>query len=116
MNEAIDVARYLTTHHSSKKHGGYDIYEDDKIKISYDTYFPNVSISIKDGEKLIPVYSRSGHGSIGLNKPGKWVDYIKALAEKAAKIKNEREEAATIRRRQEHEKHFGAINDSHIFG
>ena len=47
MHEAYTVARYLRTRYESKKHGGYYVYEDDKIIIKYDTYYPNLDIRVK---------------------------------------------------------------------
>ncbi|MCY4580801.1 MAG: hypothetical protein OXD31_17375 [Chloroflexi bacterium] len=41
------VARVLRTSHTSKKHGGFDQYKDDRIHISLDTYVPNVDIRVK---------------------------------------------------------------------
>ena len=38
------VARLLKTSHTTKKHGGYDHYKDDRIHIRLDTYVPNVDI------------------------------------------------------------------------
>ena len=70
------IANHLTTRTESKNHGGYNIYEDEKIIICLDTYYPNLEILIKKDGNKIPVLSRSGHGHNILYRPGQWEKYI----------------------------------------
>ena len=43
---AEQVARYLRTEYQAKKHGGFDIYKDERISVSLDTYVPNVAVRL----------------------------------------------------------------------
>lgn len=116
IKKLITIARYLTTRYESKKHGGYDIYEDEKIKISYDTFFPNVEVHINDGGKWVLVLLHNGGGFDQVNHPGKWEKYVTDVlfpkAEKAKKLKLEKQKRE---KEIEHNNKYGAIDDSHIF-
>lgn len=96
---AINIAVYLKTAYQGKKHGGYDIYEDDKVRIIYDTYYPNVDVYVKtpDGAKHL-VLCRSGHGYNQEYHPGDWEMYLQrtllplsvdARIKKEQKVKDE---------------------------
>lgn len=89
------IANYLTTRNANKKHGGYNIYEDDKIYISYDTYHPNVDVYVFiEGKKhLAAIYS--GHGYRQEFHPGEWCNYVKdVLYPKACVARETAREAA----------------------
>lgn len=112
----ISIARYLKTRYEYKGHGGYMIYEDDKIEIFYDTYYPNVDVYVKlNGEKKL-VLLRSGHGYDQEYHSGKWEEYVDEvlypralIAMKASELVKKEEEARKI------QENFGVIDDSHIF-
>lgn len=94
MQSAYFVAKYLKTHYEVKKHGGYNIYEDKKIKICSDTYYPNLDIYVKtpDGKDHL-VLLRSGHGYNQEYHSGEWEKYIEeVLYPKALEAKKKMEE------------------------
>lgn len=115
MIEAYEVAGWLRTRHESKKHGGYDIYEDDKIEIWYDTYFPNLSIYVKKGSEKVCVLSKSGHGHVSEYHPGKWEDYIRELHPRALEAKRKIDEERVQKEQLDHNKKFAPINDGDVF-
>ena len=113
---AIIVGRELRTEWRGKKHGGYNIYEDDKIVVSVDTYVPNIDISIKrGGKKLEEVYDADYFGRIYTFHPGRWQDYLAEIAHKALETVRERMEKGRAARQAEQEKRFGPIDDSDLF-
>lgn len=86
-SKLITIAKYLKPNYISKKHGGYETYKDDKISIKYDTYYPNVHVSVFiDGkEKTVAIYS--GHGHTQELHKGAWCAYVEDLHAKALKAK-----------------------------
>ena len=113
------VARVLRTNHTSKKHGGFDHYRNDRIHISLDTYVPNVDIRVKVEDGWRYVYSAVYHS---IDRPtvfrrGKWLDYLfgefhERTEQRQAAIDADRE----ARRQAHHRKHFSPIDDSKSFG
>lgn len=96
---------YMTTRHQSKKHGGYNIYEDDKVYISLDTYVPNITVYVKlSGNTKSRVLSIGHAGTIQEYHSGKWEEYIISLKEAALTAKKELEEKKEIKDKQEHER------------
>jgi hypothetical protein len=71
-----------TTTTIPKKHGRFDVYEDEKIVCSYDTYFPNLDVYVKlpDGSRQL-VWMHTGHGIDQEYHPGKWEAYLLSLKE-----------------------------------
>lgn len=114
MKEIYVITKYLKTRHESKKHGGYDIYEDDKIEISYDTYYPNRSVYVKFGSKKELVHV-SSDDKTSTHRPGKWEEYITELYEKALELKKKEEARNLEKAEKEKQDHFGTIDDSKIF-
>jgi hypothetical protein len=112
---AYAVAQYLTTRHESKRHGGYQIYEDEKVEIWYDTYYPNLEVYVKRGDQKTTVLLRGGGGHTQEHHPGKWEEYVRSLSPKAMAAKKTQERQLVEKREQEKQKRFGAIDDSHIF-
>jgi len=111
----IDIACYLTTRHELKKHGGYNVYEDDKIIIRYDTYFPNVSVDIKKDGQFVTVFFRSGHGSNSMYKRGEWEAYIQTLAPKVIAAKATEKSIIETKEQEQHQSAFGPIDDGDVF-
>ncbi len=110
------IAQFLKTRHESKKHGGYDIYEDDLIQISYDTYYPNLAVYINKNDKWQLVLCYNGGGFSEKHHPGAWENYVieilypKAVgAQKTAEIKIQQNKDA------EFNKKFGPVDDKEIF-
>lgn len=115
-SELILIATYLTDQYESKKHGGYEVYEDDKIKIMYDTYYPNVCVYVKiDSKKdLAAIYS--GHGHIQEYHPGHWEKYVSDKLYPAALLaKDEYLKAKELKKRRDLEKKQSRLNDAHVF-
>jgi len=114
-NNAILIAKYLKTSHETKKHGGYDIYEDEKIRIRYDTYYPNMTIDIKDTGSTMyfhRVYSGSSIDNPGTYKPGKWTQYISKLSMEAKKIEQQRKDEWKATVEAERLAKFGPVHSS----
>lgn len=110
-NTAITAGRFATAIAQEffnaripKKHGEYLVYDDDKIIISLDSYFPNLSVYIKDGGESRPFKGQHGIDDSGgvtrvLERPGDqkpvqfrdglWVDYIVGLGQKALSKRRE---------------------------
>ncbi len=81
------VCNHLTSKYSSKKYGGYNIYEDDKVYMYVDTYVPNVELDVKlpSGERE-RTFSRSYSGYQTTYHEGKWECYLDLLYQKALVI------------------------------
>ena len=93
IGKLIIIATYLKTRYESKKHGGYNIYEDDKIKIAYDTYYPNVDVYVKIDSNWKLVLLHNGHGFDQEYHPGVWLKYVEdCLYPKALIAKTQHEE------------------------
>jgi hypothetical protein len=116
IEKLILIVQYLTTDRKYKGHGYWLTYEDDKIKIMFDTYYPNASVYVKlDGKEQL-VLLHSGHGYNQEYHPGNWEKYVdEILYLKAVEARNiydleqrEREELDNLNK-------FGAIDDSKVF-
>ena len=111
------VAREMHTQTIGKKHGGYLIYDDGKMVISLDTFTPNINISIIQEEQPISVFS-AGHRSWdrpGVFHPGRWIDHLEKLSERAQTIAAERKETEQRRSQMEHEARFTPVDDFDLF-
>ena len=111
------VAREMHTQTTKKKHGGYQIYDDGKLVISLDTYVPNINVSIIREEQPISVFS-AGHRSWdrpGVFHPGRWIDHLEKLSERASTAAAEREETKRKRSQMEQEARFTPVDDSDLF-
>ena len=81
------VCNYLTTRFATKKHGGFNIYEDDKIIASTDTYVPNVDLSVKVNNQTEHVFGCNCYGDQVTYHTGKWEVYLEELFDKALEAK-----------------------------
>ena len=110
------VCTYTKTRYEAKSHGGYDVYEDDKIRVELDTYVPNVNISISLNGEWQSVFSAGYGGSVGNFNRGAWVEYLlRVLLPRAEEV-----EAETIAQREsdmrQHEyERTAPIADSAVF-
>ena len=95
------VCEHLRTNYNAKKHGGYNIYSDDKIVAATDTYVPNVDLSVKVGENLERVFGCNFDGNQVTYHPGKWEDYLDDLYQKALKVRQEKQEAENLQIEQD---------------
>jgi len=100
------IAKELRTGYEGKKHGGYEIYEDDKIKIKNDTFAPNLFVYVKvDGkEHLVLLRSRGNNQE---HHQGKWEQYLHNLYPKALKAREEREAKEQEAKTREKNQKFG---------
>ena len=115
-SQLATIANYLTTRRESKKHGGYNIYADDKIEISYDTYYPNVDVYVFiEGKKnLAALYS--GHGYTQEFHNGAWVKYVTdTLYPKAVEAKNASDLKRKEKESSERASRSSPLNDSSTF-
>lgn len=113
IDQATRIARNLTTGYESKKHGGYDIYDDDKIYIKYDTYYPNLSVQIKDENNTV-VLSSSEY-RVGQLHYGKWVDYLYTFIDKIDKVIEQKKIEDEEKQQKLHESKYSDIDDSGLF-
>ena len=111
------VAREMHTQTIGKKHGNYLIYDDDRLVISLDTFTPNINISIIREVQPINVFI-VGHRSWDRPRvfhPGRWMDYLEKLSEKAETIVLERKETEQRRSQMEHQARFNPVDDLDLF-
>jgi hypothetical protein len=83
----ITICQYLRNGYSAKKHGGYNIYSDNKIHAVTDTCVPNVDLYVKVGENRERVFGCSFQGDQVTYHSGKWEDYLDELFNKAIEVK-----------------------------
>ena len=111
------VAREMHTQTTRKKHGSYLIYDDGKMVISLDTFAQNINLSIIREEQPITVF-RAGHRNWdrpGVFQPGRWIDHLEKLSERAQTTAAERQETERRRSQLEHEAQFIPVDDSDLF-
>ena len=117
--QAAAVANNLTTQYWKKKHGGYNIYEDDRIRICLDTYSPNVDVSIPAGEdrEWTPVFCAGQHSthSPQIFRPGRWIEYLARLHERALWVRTEREARREQEQAEEQTRRYAPVNDAMIY-
>lgn len=87
----------MHTRYESKRHGGFNIYEDDKVRLILDTYVSNVDAYVKlPNDNFERVFSCAYTGGSVTYHKGKWENYLDELYKKAeeaeANIKREYEE------------------------
>ena len=115
INTLISIASHLTTESKYKGHGYWLTYEDDKIKIVYHTYHPDIDVWIKiDGVQKLVLKHSYGHNEE--YHPGAWEKYTSEVlhpkAVEARRIKDEKiKERAELQRIEK----FGPIDDSKVF-
>ena len=107
----IEICRYLETRYEGKKHGGYLIYEDDKVELSYDTYYPNCDVYVKTNGEKHHVFGHSGHGHDYIRRPGAWENYIEELYKKVPEAKELKKKEELERQRKENKEKFGCAPD-----
>lgn len=83
----ITVCQFLRTRYASKKHGGYNIYEDDKIMVSTDTCVPNVDLYVKVNGNREYVFGCSYDGHQVTYHTGKWEQYLDELYDRAVETR-----------------------------
>ena len=116
IHNLIQIASYLTTSEKYKGHGYWLTYEDDKIKIMYDTYYPNVTVYIKTNGENKLVLLHSGHGIDHEYHPGFWEKYAdEVLLPKAVTKRGIRELKRKEQQDAERLAKFGPANDMAIF-
>ncbi len=121
------VARELKTKHILKRHGGYDIYTDEKVVIALDTYAPNLALWIKMegedqcwplGDEMLTCVFRV-HGvapyRATLHRRGRWERYVLAMEGEARAEVRRRKAWREMRRRTEHYRRFHEIDDEELF-
>ena len=107
---------------------GHAHYEDDKIRISY--RWPKCDPGSSSSVTVDVVFKRWFSKSyetvlfafdyrVSTYRPGKWSEYLKALAEESRLILDQREKekqvAAERRRQESRETHFSPIDDTGVF-
>lgn len=115
-SQLVTIANYLTTKTESKKHGGYNIYCDDKIYISYDTYYPNVQVNLFIDGKITLAALYSGHGNTQEFHGGAWEKYVEnILFPRALEAKAAYEEKCKRREEEQRRIKCAPLNDSAVF-
>ncbi len=113
------VATHLRTRHTPKKHGGYDVYEDEKIRIMLDTYVPNIDVQIfPPGENPVTVFAASytRWSNPEVFRTGEWMKYLEELLPKAIAERDRKEDERQEKERLERERRYGPVDDAIIFG
>ena len=118
--QASKVANLLTTGHAPKKHGGYNLYRDEKIVIALDTYVPNMEIQIvsNDGKgRPITVFSAAYHslGHPTIFRPGHWMDRLEQLHRRALEVEEERRAQRERNEAEDLELRYAPVDDAPIF-
>lgn len=113
--DLITIALHMTDQSRSKKHGSYKLYEDEKIKISYDTYYPNLQVDIKVDGAWEMVARYSGHGYVQEYHKGRWEEYVMSLLPIALERKRKMEAEQKINEQARKEELFKPINDAAVF-
>lgn len=111
INEIILICNYLTTRTTYKKHGGYNIYEDDMILAKLDTFVSNTELSVKVGESHVAVFSANYCGDVYKYNPGAWELYLRKLADKARLAKEDKLLKDMEIREEYKRKNFGPVSD-----
>ncbi len=115
---AAVVARYLKTKHRTKKHGGYDIYEDEKIRVTLDTYVSNVDVLVNLNEQWTTVFA-AGYSSWGhpqIFRPGVWVEHlVETLLPRAKEMKANQERVVAAQEAARSQERYGPIDDAAVF-
>lgn len=106
------LCRYCTTRTSSKRHGGYLYFEDDKILIGLDTYVPNLNIYVKTDSGKQLVLMRPYHGHLQSYHPGKWENYIISLRELSLEGKEKYDRRQAELRAEEQKRKYGPAPES----
>lgn len=97
----IFVCNHISNKYVTKKHGGYKIYEDDKVIVSTDDYVPNVDLSVKTTSGLERVFGCSYTGGEVTYHSGKWEEYLDSLYKKAFEVHKEKEAIKNIQLEKE---------------
>ena len=114
-HNAILVTQELRTDYIAKKHGGYDIYQDDRLRIVVDTYVPNIGICLVDRGQRVCVFSTAYHSAPTIYRPGHWEEYLADLSKQAHLKRTQRKAVIQAEEELEHGRRFGPIDDSAIF-
>ena len=112
------VAHYLKTRSETKKHGGYDIYEDDVLEITLDTYVPNLDVRLLIDGEWVTVLSAGYHSYTRpqVFRPGAWCDHLLGPLQKQAEQRRELLRLqATTRQEAELVKRYAPVQDAHLF-
>ena len=112
---AANIANTLRTSYAVKKHGGYNIYEDDRIHISLDTYVPNVDIAIRLNGTWTTVFAAASGNTPSIFKPGLWVEYLHGLQPQCESIKTQKEANRAAATAAEHDRCYGPVDDTALF-
>ena len=115
-SKLVDIAKYLRTDYKCKKHGSYDIYDDGKVSIQYDTYYPNVQVHVYIDEKKTLAAHYSGHGYTQEFHGGAWVNYVNdILYPKAIEAKNRSISLRAKKEEERRKKLFNPLDDRSVF-
>ncbi len=116
--QAIKVANLLTTRHTTKKHGGYNIYQDERISITLDTYVPNLDIRIiGENGKPVTVFGTPYHSLSKPNifRPGRWTQHLEGLYRKALEVEREQDTRKEQEKAENLKRRYGPVDDAKIF-
>ena len=100
-------------YYKSKKHGGYHIYEDDKIRMDSDTYVPNIDVYVKtpDGKKTLVLLHSGCSGLDQEYHSGKWEEYVETLMPKATEASKKHEKKRLLKESKELNLKFCSADD-----
>ena len=120
-SQAAAVVYNLITEHRKKKHIGYKLYEDDRIRIGLDTYAPNEEIDIKipagEDRKWTTVFSTTRHSLDNPNifRPGRWTDYLAQLYPRALEVQAKQQAEIGRKKAEDRARRYEPVDDAAIY-
>lgn len=108
----IKICEFLRTDYKSKKHGGYNIFDDGKLHLEVDTYVPNceASIILPSGIKET-AFSCSYSCHNPLYHKGKWTDHLEILYQRALEAETQQTQKALAKKKASDEKRNAPTSD-----
>ena len=114
---AMSMANLLTTKFTPKKHGGFNVYQDDRLIVALDTFVPNLSIRLITPQGKKTVYTASYHSLTrpDIHRPGHWEDYILSFKPRLEAVREEKGQKSERQAREENQRRFAPVDDRAIF-
>ena len=115
--KAAVIANYMTSRTSSKKHGGYNHYEDGRLHISLDTFVPNITIRLHTKNGTITVYSAgyTNHARPDQFRPGRWISYMDQIFMTAVDNKYRKDRQKMQRDMESTRARYRPVDDAALF-
>lgn len=113
---AAQMAREVTEHLGHQVLESLREFRDGRITISCDQNRRAVSVSIYlQGTATRVLYTREGEDHPRAFRPGRWLDHLYAVTEKATAARKETEQKRARERAENHAELFSPIDDAELF-